>query len=145
MAIIRQAEAGRLYMGKLGHGLDLLEEITAVCERENIRLGRVEAIGAVKSARIGYYDQEAREYRFLTLDQPLEILSLIGNVSLRDGRPMVHAHITLADASGKAWGGHLAPGTVIFACEITLEAFEGPRLERAFDDETGLPLWTMPE
>ena len=127
MAIIRQAGAGRLYMGKLGHGLDLLEEITAVCERQNIQLGRVEAIGAVKSARIGYYDQEAREYRFLTLDQPFEIISLIGNVSLRD------------------WGGHLAPGTVIFACEIFLEAFDGPCLERAFDDETGLPLWTMPE
>lgn len=35
------------------------------------------------------------------------------------------------------------PGTVIFACEFLLQGFEGPAFERAFDEETGLPLWRM--
>lgn len=143
MAMMKEISPQQLFMGKLRHGADLLEEITAACTRENIRLGRIQAIGAVQHARLAYYNQKTREYRFFTIDQALEILNLSGNISLKDGEPMVHAHITLADDAGNAYGGHVAPGTVVFACEIIIEAFEGPAFERSFDEETGLPLWRL--
>jgi len=69
----------------------------------------------------------------------------VGNVSLKDNSPFVHAHITLADKKANAYGGHLASGTVVFACEFMLEVFDGPVLQRDFDETTGLFLWTMPE
>jgi predicted DNA-binding protein with PD1-like motif len=69
----------------------------------------------------------------------------VGNISLKDGNPIIHAHITLAGKTGKTYGGHLAPGTVIFACEFILEVFDGPIFERGFDEETSLPLWTISE
>jgi hypothetical protein len=141
MAKMQTVKTIQTFMGRLSHGADLLEEITAFCKAENIRLGRVEAIGAVQRARLAYYDQKTREYLFFTLDQPLEIINLKGNVSLKDGQPMVHAHVILADSSGNAYGGHLAPGTMIFACELIVESFEGPVFERKPDAETGLPLW----
>jgi len=145
MTIKHKVKSRELFMGKLSYGCDLLEEITSVCQKENIQLGRIEALGAVKRAHLGFYDQQKREYRFLTLPQPLEITKLIGNVSLKDGNPFVHAHVTLADETGKTFGGHLAPGTVVFACEFIIESFDGPVFERGFDEETGLPLWTMSE
>ncbi len=141
MAIVRKIKSSQLLMGKLSHGKDLLEEVTAICQKEDIRLGRVEAIGAVKKACIGFYDQQSRQYQFLEFHQHMEITNLVGNVSLKDGKPIVHAHITLSDEAGKAYGGHLAPGTIVFACELVLESFEGPLFERDLDDETGLPLW----
>lgn len=143
MAIMKKVKSSGFFMGKLSHGSDLLEEFTDICQKEDVRLGRIEAIGAVKRACIGFYNQQAREYQYLELNRPLEITSLVGNVSLKDGNPIVHAHITLADESGKAYGGHLAPGTIIFACEFFLESIEGPCFSRGFDDETGLPLWSM--
>jgi predicted DNA-binding protein with PD1-like motif len=143
MAVMKKVTPAKVFMGKLTHGADLLEELTEVCRRENLHLGRVEALGAVQRARLAFYDQQTREYQFLELDQPLEIIKLVGNVSIKDRKPMVHAHITLADEAGKAFGGHLAPGTVVFACEFILQAFEGPVFERGFDEQTGLPLWTM--
>lgn len=133
----------RNFIGKLSHGSDLLEELTDICKRENITLGRIEGLGAVQKARLAYYDQGNKEYQFFELNQHLEITKLIANISLKDGEPMVHAHITLADDKGKAFGGHLVPGTIVFACEVVIEIFEGEKLERGFDDETGLPLWTM--
>ena len=132
-----------IFMGRLRHGEDMLEEITEICKDKDIRLGRIEAIGAVQKARIGYYNQKNRDYEFVTLDQPLEIIDLKGNVSIKDGKPMVHAHITLADSAGRAYGGHLAQGTIIFACECLIESFDGLELERGLDEETGLPLWSM--
>lgn len=130
-------------MGKLKHGADLLSELTAICVLNEIFLGRVEAIGAVQKARIGFYDQQKREYNFQNLDQCLEITNLTGNISLKDGAPMVHAHVTFADKAGRAFGGHLAPGTVIFACEYVIQTLEGRQFIRKFDEETGLPLWDI--
>jgi predicted DNA-binding protein with PD1-like motif len=132
----------RILMGKLAHGSDLVESLNGVCRREGIVLGRVEALGAVQRARVGYYNQETRTYEFHELNQPMEIASLVGNVSLKDGQAFVHAHVTLTDREGRARGGHLAPGAIVFACEYIIHAFEGPAFERGYDDETGLPLWT---
>ena len=143
MTIKKKVKSKELFMGKLSYGCDLLEELTAICQKEDIRLGRIEALGAVQKAHIGFYDQQTREYQFHTLSRPLEITKLIGNVSLKEANPFVHAHITLADEEGKAFGGHLAPGTVVFACEFIIESFDGPEFERGFDEETGLPLWAM--
>jgi hypothetical protein len=139
--IMRQVEFGKGLVGRLSHGADLLDELTNLCSENNISFGRVEAIGAVQKARIGFYNQSKGEYEFTTFDRPLEILTLIGNVSLKDGSPMVHAHITLGDQDGKVYGGHLVPGTIAFACEYMLQRIEGDVYVRDLDEETGLPLW----
>jgi len=143
MAIYNEIKLVKTFIGKLQFGGDLLEELTSICEENNIRLGRVEALGAVKKGRIGFYDQQAREYNFLEIGKPLEITKLIGNISLRDGKPMVHAHITLSDSQGNAYGGHLAPGTIVFACEFIMNSYDGPDHIRDYDEQTGLPLWKI--
>ncbi|MEJ2628601.1 MAG: DNA-binding protein [bacterium] len=128
-------------MGRLSYGADLLEELIKVCSEKNIQLGQVEALGAVQKARIGYYGQKSKKFRFHILDKPHEILSLVGNISLKDNKPMVHAHLTLADEKGKAFGGHLAPGTIVYACEYLIQSFEGAILKRELDEKTDLSLW----
>ena len=130
-------------VGRLEHDMDILEELTDICGEEKIQSARLEAIGAVKKAVIGYYQQSNREYQFKELKQSMEIVSLIGNVSLKEGEPMVHAHINLADDSGNCFGGHLAEGTIVFACEFMLHCLDGPALQRRFDKQTGLTLWGM--
>jgi len=145
MAVMKKVKPRQVFIGRLTHGGDLLEEISNMCLKENIQLGWFEALGAVKRGRLAFYNQETHEYEFFVIEQPLEITKLAGDVSLKDGHPFIHAHITLSDKSGKAYGGHLAPGTVIFACEFKLEVFDGPGIKRDFDEATGLFLWTMPE
>jgi uncharacterized protein len=143
MAIMKRVKPREVIIGRLTYGGDLLEEISNMCLKENIQLGWFEALGAVKKARLAFYSQETHKYEFFVIDQPLEITKLAGDVSLKDGHSFIHAHITLSDKTGKAYGGHLAPGTVIFACEFKLEVFEGPGINREFDEATGLPLWVI--
>lgn len=132
----------RTIMGRLAKGADLLGALEEQCRLHNITLGEVRAIGAVTKARIGYYQQDIQKYMFLDLNQPLEILALIGNVSLKDGQPMVHAHVTLSDAEGRAFGGHLAAGAPVFACEFVIQECQSAKVfQRVLDKETGLFLW----
>lgn len=143
MPIYNKVQLKTTLIGKLEHDKDLLEELQTICTENNVQLGRISAIGAVKKAKIGFYDQKARQYNFLEIDKNLEIANLTGNISIRDGNPMVHAHITLCDENGKAFGGHLAQGTIVFACEFVLDIYHGPEYLRQHDETTGLPLWRM--
>ena len=130
-------------MGKLSHGCDLLCELNSVCTENHIRLGQVQAVGAVQKAAVFYYDQQSRRYEMVHIDKNLEITSLLGNISIKDGKPFVHAHITLSDNDGNAFGGHLAEGTVVFACEFVITSCSGPDYIRGYDDQTGLHLWKI--
>jgi len=135
-------KAGRMVMGRLKKGDDLLGALQQICSQQDIKLAEIRGLGAVKHARIGYYDQDGREYTFVDLAQHMELLALIGNVSIKDGKPFVHAHVTFANSQGESFGGHLAEGTEVFACEfIITEYLSNTALERAPDDETGLFLW----
>lgn len=139
--MIKTVQPGNFYMGRCAHGSDLLDELTAYCEKENITCGKLEAIGAVQKARFGYYDQNNREYRYTEINSHMEILTCIGNISLNEDKAMVHAHITLSDDNGNACGGHLAQGTVVFAAEFTIQAFDNTTHIRDYDETTGLRLW----
>jgi uncharacterized protein len=133
---------GRKIIGRLAKGDDLLAALENCARKYEIILGEVQAIGAVSKARVGYYHQGERKYYFLDLARPLEILSLTGNISVKDGKPMVHAHVTLSDHEGRAFGGHLAEGTLVFACEFMIQEYQSATsLVRQMDDPTGLFLW----
>ncbi len=131
--------AGRTYLLRLDYGKDLLEQLEEFLKAENIGAAYISGIGAVKSAEIGYYDQKTRKYVKKELKEPLEILSLSGNASLRDGKPFLHLHVVLG-LNEKIYGGHLFRAEV-FACEIFLAELEGEVPERGFDQQTGLYLW----
>ncbi|WP_243174932.1 MULTISPECIES: PPC domain-containing DNA-binding protein [Desulfofundulus] len=144
--LVQPVSRGRMIMGRLKKGSDLLASLTQLCVNENIQLGVVRAIGAVTRARVGFYHQDRRTYTYLEFDNPHEIIGLEGNISLRDGQPFIHAHIALMAADGRMVGGHLAEGTEVFACEyvITELLHEHERdFERVFDEATGLYLWPM--
>lgn len=88
-----------------------------------------------------YYDQGQRIYRDFELDQHLEVLSGVGNVSLLDGSPFVHTHAAFAESDGKAIGGHLNSGTTVWALEVRIQELIGDPLIRDPDDCTSLSLW----
>ncbi len=143
MDLLKYVKPSKIFMGNIEHNSDLLEGITRICEEKNIRLGRIEAIGSVKNARLGFYNQKEQKYHYIDLSEPLEIVNLTGNISVKDGRPIAHAHVTLSDGRGNAFGGHLAPGTIVFACEIIICTFDGPEFLRGHNYDTGLPLWDI--
>lgn len=69
----------------------------------------------------------------------MELLSLIGDIALKDGKPQVHAHAVVGRRSGAAYGGHLLEARVRPTCELILT--ESPEnLQKRMDPESGLAL-----
>lgn len=133
--------AGPIHIVRLGTGADLLDGITSFVQELPIESGWLTYLGAVQRASLRYYDQDERAYHDFEIDEHLEVLSGVGNVSMLDGRPFVHTHAAFADASGAAFGGHLNSGTVVWAIEIRIQELTGEPLVRDPDDCTSLSLW----
>lgn len=100
-------------------GEELPDALAEWCSREKIRSAAVVAgIGMLRDIEIGRYD--GKEYHRKAVADSSEILSLQGNVSMKEGEPFVHLHVTLADEELHARGGHLFSGTVSMTIELVL-------------------------
>jgi hypothetical protein len=136
-----EAKAGRAFAGRLDTRSDLVAEIERFCLEREITAAQVTVIGAVRRARYAYYEQTDHRYLELETETHHEIVGFIGNVSLRDDKPFLHAHATFADASGATVGGHLLRGIEVFAAEVMIREMRDVSLIRLHDEETGLALW----
>jgi len=137
----KKQKINKLVWLEIKHGDDLHGAITGYCLKNKIKAGLILAVGALKNAKVSFYDQAKKKYLAETFNRPLEILSCLGNVSLKDGQPFVHAHLTVSDKSGRVFGGHLEKGSIVFACECAILETSGELLNRKFDKLTALNLW----
>jgi predicted DNA-binding protein with PD1-like motif len=116
---------------------EVVEGLTDFAGRERLRASHLTAIGALRDVVLGYFDPGTREYRKIPLREQVEVLSLLGVVTLDGERPRLHAHIVVGRADGSAHGGHLLEAHVWPTLEVVVE--ELPRhLQRRTDPETGL-------
>jgi uncharacterized protein len=131
---------GEPFLVGLPKGDDLLEAITTVFRELSLRKAAFTVIGAVTRATLGYYGA-SHHYANRDFQGMYEIAACMGNVSERDGEIFVHAHIVLSGEDYQCIGGHLMPGTEIFAAELFATPIPGSPLVRRFDEATGLKLW----
>ncbi len=114
----------------------LLEEFVA---EHQVGAARFTAIGALSAATLGYFDWDAKAYTEIPIGEQVEVLSLIGDVALKDGKPAVHAHMVVGRSDGSTRGGHLLHAHVRPTLELIL--VESPRhLHKRIDPESGLAL-----
>jgi predicted DNA-binding protein with PD1-like motif len=121
-------------------GDEAMEGLQAFARKEGLAGSRFTAIGAFGNAVLGYFDVDTRDYRRIPIAEQVEVLSLLGDVSLApDGAPQVHAHVVVGKADGSAHGGHLLRATVRPTLEVMLIE-EPAHLQRRFDPTSGIAL-----
>lgn len=136
-----EAHAGRTFVGRLATGSDLVEEIERLCKEREVVAAQVTAVGAMRRVRFAYYEQADHRYEEVDSSTHPELVGFVGNVSLRENKPFLHAHGTFADRSGATLGGHLLRGCEVFAAEVVIQELGDVALVRVHDEETGLALW----
>lgn len=135
---------GRTFLFSILKGEDLLQTLEAFCLHHGIECGIIQGIGALDQATFGIYNHKTKKYNKIVKKEDLEMLSLAGDISLFDDRPMTHSHIILSDMEGKSWGGHLMAGTKVYSAEIFIQELTGDAKSRKKDKATQLPLWPNP-
>lgn len=133
-------EQPKTYFLTFSTGDELASGLKQFAVEQKLGGSSFKAIGAFSSVKLGWFDWEEKEYRpSVDFDEQVELVSLIGDVALKDGKPQVHAHVVVARSDGTAHGGHLMEAHVRPTCEVVL--IESPeKLHKKIDSESGLAL-----
>ena len=123
----------------LATGDEAMTALTSVARERQLRATQFTAIGAFSRVVVAYFDWTTKQYRNTTIGEQVEVLSLVGDVTLENGQPKVHAHVVISKADATAHGGHLVEGLVRPTLEIVMTETPG-YLRRRFDPESGLAL-----
>jgi len=135
-----ESEVNRVIFARFFENEDLLETISSTAKKNNIDSGFFFLIGTLKKAVLGFY----KEGKYIPIEKagPLEIVSCMGNISVKEGAELVvHGHIVVSDDKGNAFGGHVLSGCLVDAtAELVLVEAKNGTLQREFDAQRQLYL-----
>ena len=120
-------------------GDEFVRELTSFAQENELGASHFTAIGAFRDVTLGYFERDSKKYKEIPIEEQVEVLSLVGDIALKDKDPQIHAHVVVGKADGTAHGGHILRAHVWPTLEVVLT--ESPKhLSRTTDAETGLAL-----
>ncbi|NLC25107.1 MAG: DNA-binding protein [Fastidiosipila sp.] len=99
-------------------GEDIVTAIAKVCNECDVKLGTIMGIGACDEVEIGIYLVEEQRYDRKKIKGEMELTSLLGNVSVMNGKQYIHLHANLGNDKMEIIGGHLDRALVSGTGEI---------------------------
>jgi len=124
------------YLLRFMQGKNVTKELQFFFEKEKIVSGTIQGIGALEKAELGYFSQGKKAYDTKSFEEDLEVLSFLGNISLKENKSFAHIHVSLGRKDFSVIGGHFVSGIVGATLEILIHNF-GCVLERK-KEESGL-------
>jgi hypothetical protein len=120
-------------------GDEVVQGLTAFAKSNRLSAAQLTGLGAFEELTVGFFSLERKDYNKIVIREQVEVLSLLGDITLKDGEPQLHVHVVVGKADGTAHGGHLLRAVVRPTLEIVL--VESPsHLRRKHDADTGLAL-----
>lgn len=135
-------KSGTLIALRVDRGEEIVSCIKTVCEKEHVTFGSISGIGAVDHAVVGLYHVAEQKYVSNSFDGELEMTSLLGNATEKDGEIYLHFHAAFAKGDGQVVGGHLNEAVVSGTAEIFIQTAPGT-IGRKTDPATGLNVFAL--
>ena len=99
-------------------------------------------LGAVDRVDLAFYHLNTQNYENHQIEEGFEVLSLMGNLTMNQGKYHPHLHIVLGRKDLSTIGGHLNEAYTSVTMEITVTILEGA-IERSLDETVGLDLMNL--
>jgi uncharacterized protein len=106
------------YEVRFGAGDEILSGLTEFAEQNHIVSAYITGIGGLISAKLGWGSPTVPGMKEIDVNSKCELVSLIGNISERNGHPYVHLHAVVAFSDGSTKGGHVIEAHVDPIAEI---------------------------
>jgi predicted DNA-binding protein with PD1-like motif len=135
---------GERYQLRFESGESVVASLIPWLQTARIGYAAISGLGAVRSATVSYWNAQTEQYEPHDLNEQMEVVSLIGNVTLKEGAPFLHVHVTLGRSDLSIVGGHLNEAVVRPNLEVWLRP-EDETVHRVIDPSCGLYLMDLPE
>jgi predicted DNA-binding protein with PD1-like motif len=123
-------------------GDEIATGLLAFARAHDVKAAHFTGLGAAQDVKVAWYDLDRKEYKVITVDGNVEILSLVGNIARSADGIIVHSHLVVGHEDGSTRGGHLLHATVHPTLEVMLTV-EPAALQKVYDDSIGLALFDL--
>lgn len=134
----------RTFFLVLDRGDEVIASLRKFAEEKGIRGGHFTAIGALERLKMAWWSWTAKEYERRDVEEQVEVLALVGDITVEGEETKIHAHIAIGRRDGIAAGGHLMEGIVRPTLEVHLVDYGRPLVRRK-DEVTKLSLIALAE
>jgi len=106
-------------------GEDFFETLYTALEENKYSSGVfLSATGMLRKFEIGWFNIQTGQYERESYNEPYELLSLCGNLSMKDSKAFAHFHASLSGKDHSVIGGHLFSGKVCNTVELFFKPFK---------------------
>ena len=137
--LVKETPGERVYAVIFHKGDEALSGLTEFAIEHKVEDAHFTAIGAASGATLAWLDAPNQIYHRIPVSQQVEVLSLIGDVALFNGKPIVHMHSVLGKQDGSTIGGHVFELNVNPTLEVFITVNTTP-LKKKPDDTSGMKL-----
>jgi|SRR5690242_15077996 len=118
---------------------EVIKSLGEFAREMRLKAAQFTGIGAFSEVTLGFFDFEKKDYSKIEIREQVELLSLIGDITLYNDKHQIHPHVVVGKKDGTAHGGHLLKATVHPTLELIVNESPG-YIQRELNKETGLPL-----
>ncbi|HLI46822.1 MAG TPA: PPC domain-containing DNA-binding protein [Geobacterales bacterium] len=122
---------------RLEKGDILPDKIVEIAKANGYKTASLQGIGGFNKVILAYFNHQTKKYEEIEFDEQFEVVSLNGNIALRDNEPFVHLHTVLSRRDMSTVGGHLTKAVVNPFIELIVQPTENIA-KKEFDDKIGL-------
>lgn len=131
------SEEGNLIIFRFEDGKDVVEGLKLAAKEHQIQSGIIlSGIGMLRDSEISFFSREKMNYVTNRFNEPVELLSFSGNISMLNNESFFHLHVALAKEDNSVIGGHLKKATVHNTLEGVIIKLSKIKLIR--DSKTGM-------
>ena len=139
---MRFQQFGDRFQLRIESGEELNATLKAFLVSHEITFAQMAGLGAVRSATVSYWNSTSQLYETHERNEQMEVISLIGNVSMREGEPFAHIHLGLGRHDLSMIGGHFNAAVAHPMLEIWLTPVDATVI-RTLDESCGLFLMEL--
>lgn len=124
MQVEERPSEGRVFEVHFSDGDEILSGLTDLARQHGITSAHITGLGGLSTAMLAFGDPSIGAFVFkqIPIAEKSELVSLVGNVSLREGEPYVHLHAVVALSDGTTRGGHVLRLDVAPVAEVSVVA-----------------------
>jgi uncharacterized protein len=115
--LLNPGETTKQYAVIFYQGDEAFSGLLEFAEKYRVTSAHFTAIGAVSGATLGWFDPQRKMYKKIPTDGQHEVIGMIGDIALYQGKPAVHTHMAVGGPDGTTRAGHV------------LAAYASPTLE----------------
>jgi uncharacterized protein len=136
---LSRGEQGREYAVIFGRGDEAFSGLLDFAEKYHITSAHFTAIGALNGATLAWFDPQRKMYKKIPINGQQEVISMLGDIALYKGKPVVHTHMVVGASDGTTRGGHILAAYVSPTLEVMVTV-DPIAMHKRFDPETDLTL-----